>query len=53
MSVQVSYKKQFLMYILLGIIVIASVEGLVRGYEYLFWNCPLTDYDVYNELNYF
>ncbi len=53
MSVQVSYKKQFLIYILLGIIVIASVEGLVRGYEYLFWNCPLTDYDVYSELNYF
>lgn len=53
MSVQVSYKKQFAIYIIFLFIIVAAVEGIVRFYEYNFLKCPLTEYDAYKDVNYF
>ena len=52
MSVQVSYKKQFLIYILLLFIVIISIEGIARSYEFsISEKCNFLDKEVFKEHN--
>ena len=51
MSVQISYKKQFLFGILLCLIIISSVEIFLRVYDYSYPACSFYDSDVFGEFS--
>jgi len=51
MSVQVSYKKQTILGLLLILIMIVSVEGILRVYDYQFPNCMMTNSDVFSDFD--
>ena len=52
MSVQVSYKKQFTLGIIFLIIIIGSVEGIVRGYEFFGLSCRPAVSDAFEDMNF-
>jgi lysophospholipase L1-like esterase len=49
MSVQVSYKKQFVLGIILLIIFAITVEGIIRIYDYSLPPCEWLDYDAFED----
>lgn len=51
MSVQVSYKKQTIFGFLLILIMIISVEGVLRAYDFQYPNCRLTNSDVFSNFD--
>lgn len=51
MSVQVGYKKQFLLYILLFLILIVTIESIVRIYDYSYPSCSFFDSDAFIEVD--
>jgi len=51
MSVQVAYKKQFLLYLLLFLILIFTIESVVRVYDHSFPSCSFFDSDVFLEID--
>ena len=51
MSVQVSYKKQTIIGFLLILIMIISVEGVLRAYDFQYPNCRLTNSDVFSNFD--
>jgi lysophospholipase L1-like esterase len=53
MSVQVTYKKQVIFYILITLILIFALEGSLRVYFYFDMECLFETADVHLELNYF
>ncbi len=55
MSVQVSYKKQFLVYFIFIIIVLSAVEISARAYEYspISTQCKFTDSPIFDKTDYF
>jgi lysophospholipase L1-like esterase len=55
MSVQVSYKKQFLVYFIFIIIVLSAVEISARAYEYspISTQCKFTDSPIFEKTDYF
>lgn len=53
MSVQVSYKKQTLFFLLLFLVVLVLIEGGARNYEFFFGACSLVDAETLSEYNYF
>jgi len=53
MSVQVSYKKQFLLGIMFLLVIIAVVEVIARTYETHFPNCIFLDQDAFKDTNYY
>ena len=52
MSTQVSYKKQTLLMILLGLVLLASIEGAVRIHWFIEPPCNLDDRDAYDEFDF-
>ena len=52
MSIQVSYKKQFLIYILLLLVLLAAVEIILRAYDYFEPNCRFIESDVYDKISF-
>lgn len=52
MSVQVSYSKQFTLAIIFLLIIFASVEGIVRVYEFFFLPCRPSNADAFEDMNY-
>jgi len=53
MSVQVSYKKQFLLGIMFLLVIIAVVEGVARTIEINFPLCKFLDQDAFKDTNYY
>ena len=53
MSMKVTYKKQFIFYILLILILIFAIEGILRIYFYFDVECAFETTDVYTELDFF
>ena len=53
MSVQVSYKKQFTLGVIIILIILAAVEGIVRTYEFFFLYCRITVSEAFESMNYF
>jgi len=53
MSVQVSYKKQFTLGVIIILIILAAVEGIVRIYEFFFLPCRPAYSEAYESMNYF
>ena len=53
MSLQISYKKQFVLGLLLLIILFLSVESILRVYEYVTVSCGIIDNPAFSNLNYF
>ena len=51
MSVQVSYKKQTIFGILLILIMIISVEGVLRAYDFQHPNCKITNSNVFSDVD--
>ena len=51
MSVQVSYKKQTIFGFLLILIMLISVEGVLRAYDFQYPNCRLTNSDVFSNFD--
>ena len=51
MSVQVSYKKQTILGFLLILILIISVEGVLRAYDFQYPNCKITNSDVFSDFD--
>ena len=49
MSVQVSYKKQFLFGIFLLLIFLIIFEGVLRVYDYYSPNCKMSSSEVFSE----
>ena len=47
MSVQISYKKQFLLSILLIIIILIVIEGIFRTYDYYEPNCEFMKNEIF------
>ena len=52
MSVQISYKKQFLIYVLLLLVLLAAVEVILRAYDYFEPNCRFIESDVYDKISF-
>ena len=52
MSVQISYKKQFLIYVLLLLVLLAAVEIILRAYDYFEPNCRFIESDVYDKISF-
>lgn len=52
MSINVSYKKQSALGIILLLIFVAALEGISRGYEY-FSICDTMEHEAYEDMNYF
>ena len=50
MSVQVSYKKQFTLGLLLLLVVLVAVEGISRAWWYNIETCAFEQSDVYSDL---
>ena len=50
MSVQVSYKKQVVFFIILGIIFLIVVEGAIRIYDYNFPNCRFLNSEIFDDI---
>jgi len=50
-SLQVGYKKQFFIYIILFLILIVTVESVIRIYDYSFPSCSFFDSDVFIEVD--
>jgi len=53
MSVQIGYKKQFLFWIFLILIILISVEISLRTYEYISIPCGIFENDAFSNLGYF
>jgi len=53
MSVQIGYKKQFLFWIFLILIILISVEISLRIYEYITIPCGIFENDAFSNLKYF
>jgi len=51
LSVVVSYKKQFLLGVLLLFLIIAAIEGIVRTYDYYNPNCMFISSDVFQDMD--
>ncbi|MBN18929.1 MAG: hypothetical protein CL758_05595 [Chloroflexi bacterium] len=51
MSVQVGYKKQFFLYILLFLILIVTIESVVRIYDHYYPSCSFYESDVFAEMD--
>lgn len=47
MSVQVGYKKQFILYLLLFLIFIVTIESVVRIYDHYYPSCSFFDSDIF------
>jgi len=52
LSVVVSYRKQFLLGVLLLLLIIAAIEGIVRIYDYYNPNCMFINSDVFQDMNF-
>ena len=50
MSVQVSYKKQFTLGIVLLLILLAAVEGVIRVDEYLAPSCKFLENEIFENM---
>ena len=53
MSINISYKKQFLFFLLSAIILLAAVEGSARFYEFFVQDCNLDTAETLNHLDFF
>jgi len=53
MSVQVSYKKQFLLGIMFLLVIIMIVEGIARTFETHFPNCVFLDEEAFKDTDYY
>lgn len=51
MSVQVGYKKQFFLYLLLFLILIVTIESGIRIYDHYYPSCSFFDSDVFLEMD--
>ena len=51
LSVQVSYKKQFILGIMLISVLLVAFEGLLRVYDYQNPNCFFTESDVFANID--
>jgi|TARA_B100001971_G_scaffold128164_1_gene118107 lysophospholipase L1-like esterase len=52
LSVQISYKKQILIYILLLLVLLSAIEIILRAYDYYEPNCRFIESDVYAEISF-
>ena len=52
MSVQVSYKRQFVFGIIFLLIILFAIEGLLRIYDYYNYQCSFMESNIYKELDY-
>lgn len=52
MSVQISYKKQALFFVLLILIFLAAIEIIFRVYDYYYPNCRFLDSEVYDNVDF-
>ncbi|MDB3956848.1 SGNH/GDSL hydrolase family protein [Candidatus Nitrosopelagicus sp.] len=53
MSVQISYKKQFLVYFLLLVIFLTAIEIGIRAYEWTYPNCSFVGNDAMKDIDFF
>jgi len=53
MSIQVSYKKQVALGLMVLLVIIAVAEGIARTYEINFPRCDFLDQDAFNDTGYF
>ena len=51
LSVVVSYKKQFLLGVLLLFVIIIAIEGIVRTYDHYNPNCMFISSDVFQDMD--
>ena len=52
LSVEVSYKKQFLLGVLLLFVIIIAIEGIVRTYDYFNPNCMFIGSEVFQDVDF-
>jgi len=52
LSVQVSYKKQIIVYILLFLVFLSAIEIILRVYDYYEPNCRFIESDVYTKISF-
>ena len=52
LSVEVSYKKQFLLGVLLLFVIIIAIEGIVRTYDYFNPNCMFISSEVFQDVDF-
>ena len=53
MSINISYKKQFLFFLLSAIILLGAIEGSARFYEFFLQDCNLDRAETLNHLDFF
>jgi len=51
MPVQVSYKKQFVFFVLLAVIILIGVEGLVNIWLYTIYRCDFEDNEIFEDID--